>query len=122
MNATSAPSAPGRGSRIDQLHAARRELRERGADVVDAERDVVQPGAAPGEEFRDRRIGRGRLQQLETGRTHRDKVRPHPLARHLFRGLHLEPERVAIEAQRRVEIRHRDADVIENGFHTDSER
>ena len=31
---------------VDQPHAARLQLRERGADVVDAQGDVVQPGPA----------------------------------------------------------------------------
>ena len=47
----------------------------------------------------------------------RHEVRPHLLARHLLGRLDLEPERVAIERERGLEILHGDADVIENGFH-----
>ena len=46
MNATSAPSAPGRGCSSISRDAARLQLRQRRVDVVDAQRDVVQPGAA----------------------------------------------------------------------------
>ena len=41
-------------------------------------------------------------------------MRAHALRRHLFGRLDLEAERVAVERQRRREIRDRDADVIEN--------
>ena len=52
---------------VDQPHAAGLEHRQRGADVVHPKRDVVQAGAALPEEFRDRRIVGGRLEQLERG-------------------------------------------------------
>ena len=48
-------------------------------------------------------------------------MRPHLLARHLLGRLDLESERVAIEPQRRFEILHRDADVVENSLHITNE-
>ena len=50
---------------IDQPHAARLQLRQRRGDVVDPQRDVVQPGPALLDVFRDRRIRRGGLEQFE---------------------------------------------------------
>ena len=50
---------------VDQPHAARLQLRERRVDVVDAQRDVMEPGPALLDELRDRRVGRGRLEQFE---------------------------------------------------------
>ena len=41
---------------VDQPDAFRLQPRERGADVVDAEREVVQAGTALGDVFRDRRV------------------------------------------------------------------
>src|SRR5262249_37066628 len=51
------------GSRllVDQPDAARLQLRERTADVVHPQRDVVQPGTARVDELRDRRFRPGRL-------------------------------------------------------------
>ena len=97
--------------------AARLELRERRVDVVDAQRDVMQARAALVDVLRDRRVGRRRLEQLELRLADRHEVRAHALRRDLFRRFDLEPERVAIERERRGEIRDRDADVIEDGFH-----
>ena len=77
----------------------------------------MQARAALLDELRDRRIGRGRLEQLEAGFADRHEVRANPLRRHLFRRFDLQPERVAIKRERGVEILHGDADMIENGFH-----
>ncbi len=44
-------------------------------------------------------------------------MRAHALRGDLFGRFDLEAERIAIERQRRVEIPHGDADVIEDGFH-----
>ena len=49
--------------------------------------------------------------------TDRHEVRAHTLRRHLFGRLDVEAERIAIERQRRGEILHRDADVVEDGLH-----
>src|SRR2546425_887779 len=103
---------------IDQLRAARPELRERGMDVIDAQRDVMQAWSARLQILRDRRIWRGRLQQLQTRFADRHEMRAHALRRDLFRRLDLEAERVAIERQRGRQVANGDADMVENSFHT----
>ena len=87
---------------VDQPRAAGLQLRQRRADVVDAQRDVVQARAALLDELRDRRIAAPSLPAvrastpptgMKCARTRCDG--------HLLRRLDLEPERVAIERQRR---------------------
>ena len=113
MNATSAPSAPGLGlSSISD--AAGLQLLERGADVVHPQRDVVETRTAPPQKPQSANRARS-LQQLEAAFSRRDKVRT--LTRHVLRRVHL-TKSVPIETQRRVEIRDRDANVIENSFHS----
>ena len=118
MNATSAPSAPGRGASSISRTPACRQLGQRGVDVVDAQRDVVQPGPA---------LARGTSRSASPARSPRaapasrlagrQEVRAHLLRRHLLGVLDLEAERIAIERQRRREVLHRDADVIEPHLH-----
>jgi hypothetical protein len=45
-------------------------------------------------------------------------MRADALRHHVFRRFDLEPQRIAVEGERRTEIFDGDADVIENGFHT----
>ena len=103
---------------VDETHAARGQVRQRRAQVLDAQRDVVEPGSARLDERRNRRVGRGGLEQLERGRAGVEHVRADPLRGHVLGRFDLEPERVAIERQRLVEALDRDADVIEHRFHT----
>ena len=114
MNATSAPSAPGPRLLVDEPHAARLQVRERRADVLDAQRDVM--------DARDR-ASRRYLAIAESGAVASSSssadcpagmkcARTRWLA-HLLGGLDSQAERVAIERQRLVEVLHRDADVIE---------
>jgi len=102
---------------VDQLRAARFQLRERRVDVLDTQRDVVQPGAALLDVLRDRRFGSGRLEQFEAGLADRHEMRAHVLRRDVLGRLDLEPERVAVERGRGRQILHRDADVIEDRLH-----
>ena len=109
---------------VDEFDAARLELSQRGANVVDAQRDVMKAGAALLDESGDRRPGRGRQEQFQahsgapvTRLADRHEMRLHLLARHVLGRFDLESERVAIKPQGGVEIFHRDADVIENGLH-----
>ena len=102
---------------VDEPRAARLQLRERGMDVVDAQRDVMEPGAALADVLRDRRVGRRRLEQLELRFPDGHEVRADALRRHFFRRLDLEAERVAIERQRGRQVLHRDPDVIQDGLH-----
>jgi len=68
MKATSDCSAPGPRLFVDQPRAAaRRELSQRGVNVVHPQRDVVQAGAALVGVLGDRRVGRGRFEQLQLG-------------------------------------------------------
>ncbi len=72
----------GAGTRrlVDQPDAGRLQLGQRRVDVIDRERHVMQPGAALLEELRDRRLGRGGLEQFEQAFTGRQEVRAHLLA------------------------------------------
>jgi len=105
------------GPFVDQFRAACLELRERGVNVVDSQRNVVQPGTALLRVLRDRRIGRGGFEQFELGLANRQKMRADALRRHIFGRLDLEAQRIAIERERRTEIFDGDADVIEDGLH-----
>ena len=104
MNATSAPSAPGRGCSSISRTPRALSCASAARDVVDAQRDVVQPGPALLDVLRDRRIGRRRLEQLERRLADRDEMRAHALRRDLLGRLDLEAERVAIERERRGEV------------------
>ena len=98
---------------VDEPRAARFELRERRADVLDPQRDVMQAGAPLLEIPGDRRIRSGCFEELELGFANRHEVRPDALRHDLFRRLDLEAQRVAIERERRRQILHRNPDVIE---------
>ena len=102
---------------VDQARAAGLELRHRRLNVVDPQRDVMQPRAALVHVARDRLVGRGRFEQLELRLADRDKMRADLLRGHLLRGFDLEAERVAVERERGSKVLHRDADVIENRSH-----
>ena len=115
MNATSEPCAPAAASRRSAARP-RFQLRERRA--MSSTRSVMW--CSPGPRFaRNFAIGEsvgGRLEQLDRGLAHRNEVRPHPLRRDLLGRLDLEPERVAVERQRLVEVGDGDADVIESSL------
>ena len=102
---------------VHELRAARLELRQGCIDVVDAQRDVMQARAALLDVLRDGRIRRGRFQQLEARLPRRHEMHPHTLGGDLLGRFHFQAQRVAIERQRRVEILHGDADVVEHRFH-----
>src|SRR6185503_16313389 len=104
------PFGPRPGLFVHQPDAALLQLRQRGADV----------GAALVDVLRNRRLGRGRLEQFDGGLTGRDEVRPDALGVDLLGHLDLEAERVAEERERLVEVLNRDADVVEDSFHLSS--
>src|SRR6516164_1759961 len=64
---------------VDDPCTARLELRERGEDVVNAKRDVMEPRATLLGVLRDRRVRRGCFEQFEFGFAHWQKVRSHAL-------------------------------------------
>jgi len=78
---------------VDEAKPAAGEILERALEVGHREADVMEAGPAPGEEPSHRRIGRGRLEQLETGVPH-GKERCHdPLSGQLLAMRDLEAER-----------------------------
>ena len=87
MNATSAPSAPGRGCSSMSRDAARLQLRERRA--MSSTRSVMwcRPGTALLDVPRDRRVRRRRLEQLELRLADRHEMRAHALRRAPLRAL-----------------------------------
>src|SRR5262249_39467385 len=103
-------------------HAARLEMGECGRDVLHAQRDVVDPRAALLEVPRDRRVGRGGLEQLQRRLPHRDEMRADALRRDLFRLLDFETEYVTVKGERRVQVLDGNADVIEYCLHGFSAR
>ena len=109
----------GAGSRllVDQANAARLELRQRGADVIDPQGDVMEPGSALLDVPGDGRIGGGPLEQLERRVSDRHEMGAHALRRDVLDAFDLEAERVAVERQCRLDVSDGDADVIENRLH-----
>ncbi len=103
---------------VHEAHAARLQVRQDRADVLHAQRDVMDARPALLDELRDRGIGRGRFEQFERGRPDRDEMGPDTLRLHLLRRFDLEAERVAIEGERVVDVLHRDPHMIEDSFHT----
>src|SRR5262249_22058979 len=88
-------------------------LSQREVDIVHLEADMVQAFAALFEKARDAGVRRGRTDQLDA---------PHPASKDgglylltgdLFNLLQLEPEHVAVELNRRVQVLHRDSAVTE---------
>ena len=102
---------------VDQTNAARAEMRQRRADVVDAQRDVVKSRTALADVGRNRRVRSSCLEQLQRRAAHRD-------ARALTRSVATSsgastssPRASAVEGQRLVDVLNSDADVVEDGFH-----
>ena len=89
----------------------------RAGDVVDFQCHMMQPGAAPGQEFRNRRVIGGCLEQLQRRIAQRDEVRAHALRLNVFRGIYLEAQCVAVERQRVVQIGYGNPDVIKSRAH-----
>src|SRR5512132_1426119 len=66
--------------------------------------------------FRDRRIARRRLEQLDRCFADGNEVRANPLRRDLLCNFDLQPECVTEEGERLGDVLNGDADVIEDGF------
>ena len=97
---------------VDQADAFFLQPGEDGADVVDAQGEVVNTGSPLGDVPGNRRVVGSRFEQLDGGLAGRDEVRAHALRRDLLGGLDLEPERVAIELQRLVQVPYGYSNVI----------
>ena len=72
-----------------------------------------RPGPRRSRYLRNRRVAARRLEQLQRRSARGDEVRSHPLRRHLLGRLDRQPERVAIERERLIQVGDGDADVIE---------
>ena len=86
--------------------------------VGDPERELLEPGAGVLEEPRDRRRGVQGGEELETGALARSDAHhrlPHPLVGVGLLVEHGHAEGVTVEGDRLVEVRHRDADVVDRG-------
>src|SRR5690554_6591531 len=94
----------GAGRLVEQPDAAGPEPLQDGLEIVDEQRDVVDAGTTPVEEARDDRVGCGWLQQFQCRPADGHEGRADALRRDIVRYGHLQPERVAIERQRLVEI------------------
>src|SRR5262245_41132970 len=110
------------GSRlvVDQTHTPRFQLSEGGANVVDAQRDVVDAWTSPLQVLRNSRLGCRGLQQFERRLPCRDEVRAHVLRGHVFGWLDLQAQRIPIEGERLLDVLYRDTDVIEDRPHDGS--
>src|SRR6266550_120473 len=100
---------------VEQAQALGSQRRTDLVDVVDGVRELLDAGPAALEERRDRRVGVQRCEQLDLRLAVAD--RQHRLAHALLLvdllGHRAQPEYVAVERDRLVEVRHRDADVVE---------
>ena len=103
---------------VDEPYATTLEVRKRGRQIVNAKRDVVQARTAFVDILGDRRIGRRGLQQFEARGAGVNEVRAHLLRCHFFGAVQIQSKRIPEEGQRRREVGHGDADVIEIRFHT----
>src|SRR2546426_433411 len=98
---------------IDELDAVAPEPRERGREIVDHVAHVMERGPSPlREELRDTRLPIDGLDQLDALSIAAEKGHPDSLVRKLAHGLGGEAERVAVERQRVLYPRDRDADVV----------
>ena len=101
---------------IDESYAARLQAIEHGAEVAHAQRDVVNTGPALLDVFRDGRVARRRLEQLDGRFADGNEMRADPLRRDLLGDLHVETERVPEEGERLIDVLNSDTDMIEYGF------
>lgn len=104
---------------VDQLGAGFREVRERGADVVDLVRDVVHTWASLREEAADRRVLPECAQQLEATLADADGRCLDTLLGHARAMLEPRAEEALIGVERAVEILDRETHVVDGArrFH-----
>src|SRR3990172_2606768 len=98
---------------VDELHALRLQPLQLRADVRRLEADVVQPFPLALQEPPHRRLRRKRLQQLDLALADGEERGPHALLPHRRRGVHRQPQRLAVEPERLVQAMHRNADVMD---------
>lgn len=100
---------------VDQAVATLAAGGEGGVEVGDAVADVVNPGAASGEEPADRRVGLDRLEQLDLGTA---EVEVHdPGAVDDLRAASIDLEHVTIEGERVLDAGDRDTEMGNGRLH-----
>ena len=103
---------------VDQLGALGRQLLERGADVVDLVGDVMDAGAALGEEAADGGVVPGRREQLEPGVADEHGGRLDALLGDELAVLERPTEQALVRRDALVEVGDGDADVMDpSGLH-----
>src|SRR5918996_4693079 len=102
---------------IEHRHAAPGELRQRGADIVCLEAQVVQALATPGQEATDGCVRPQRLQQLELALSGGQQRGPHALVGDLGLAHEWQPEDATIERVRLFQVLHHDPDVMNPPHH-----
>src|SRR5581483_7598211 len=103
-------AAPRRG--VDQLRSFAPQARELRREVVDLVGDVVHPGAPPGEEAPDRRVGPQGREQLDVPGADEQRRRLDPLLVLRLPTRELRTEQPLVARDRLVEVGDRDADVV----------
>ena len=98
---------------VDQLGTGARQIAERRADIVDAIRDVMHPGAALGEELANRRIWPGRREELDTAFANEHGSRFDALVRQLVAMLQPTAEQLLVRVDRLVEVDDSKSEVVD---------
>jgi hypothetical protein len=108
------PSAcPPTRRQIDQLQPGGAALSQRRRQVVYAVGDMVDAGAAVGQELADRAIIAGRGQEFDMLVAAGEKHYLHPLILKDLAGDNLEPEHLLIQSKAIGKRRRRDADMVD---------
>ncbi len=102
--------------RVDQAYVTLAKLGERGCDIVDFQRDVVQPGPRVERNFEIGESGDVACNSSSDDLPAGYELSDDPLRRDLFRRRNLEPQRVTEKGERLVKVGDRNADVIQCGF------
>src|SRR5215468_11917292 len=98
----------GLGYLVDQRRALLPKLGHRRFDILDLDADMVEPLAALVEESRHPGIRRSWADQLDPTHSASENGGLHLLAGDFFDVVQLEPQHVAVEGDRRIEVLHRD--------------
>ena len=100
---------------VNEPHAARLQPIEHGADVVHAQRDVVNAGTALLDIFRDGGVAGRRLEQLDGGLADRNEPCAHPLRGDLLGRLDVESKCIPKKGERLVDILDRNSHMVQDG-------
>jgi hypothetical protein len=111
------PFRPRTRRAIEHGRAARAQALEHGLDARHAERHVVDPGPAPREEARHRRVLARGLEQLDPRVPRREERDLHPFRVHGLDSRHAQVEDLRPEGKAAREVLDRDADVVHRDRH-----